>query len=349
MDVARAQPATADLTVSVIVPTCNRRSRLERLLLAIDRLPESRAGLEVVIAVDGATDGTSEMLQTIQVGYSLRVIEQPNRGPSAARNAALAVATGDVVLFLDDDVIPTDSVISEHLRFHRRDARAAVIGPMIAPPDLRLAPWLQWETFIVERQYRLLGTGQLKPSERFFYTGNASVRRELALAIGGFNERFTRHTDREFALRLAELPVTFWFAPDAIVHHETDRTFATWMGVAYQYGRHAALFEKGVAPNYLSEMRQESRERNVLSRALARWSVGHPLRRRAVTTLFGWFITQPAFDHFVRIKLWLCSALWNVLYWQGAADMTNLGAGIWRTLDARQHRAGRTETGSRTG
>jgi glycosyltransferase involved in cell wall biosynthesis len=347
MDVERAQPA--DLTVSVIVPTFNRCSRLERLLLAIDRLPESRTGLEVIVAVDGATDGTMEMLHSIRLGYSLRVIEQPNRGPSAARNAALAAATGDVVLFLDDDVIPTEVVVSEHLRHHRLDPRAAVIGPMIAPPGLRLSPWLQWETTIVGRQYEGLQTGRWKPTERFFYTGNASVRRELALAIGGFNEQFTRHTDREFALRLAALPVTFYFAPDAIVHHEPDRTFATWMHVAYEYGRHAALFENGVAPNYLSEMRQESRQRNALSRALTRWSVGHRLRRRAVTTLFGWFITQPAFDHAVRIKLWLCSGLWNVLYWQGAADMTNLGAGIWRTLDARQHRAGRTEAGSRTG
>src|SRR5467141_1624452 len=131
MDVGRAQPAAADLTVSVIVPTFNRRSRLERLLLAIDRLPESRAGLEVVVAVDGATDGTTEMLRGMRLGYPLRVVEQPNRGPAGARNAAIAAATGDVLLFLDDDVIPTESVISEHLLCHRRDARVAVIGPLI--------------------------------------------------------------------------------------------------------------------------------------------------------------------------------------------------------------------------
>src|SRR5438105_7088214 len=122
MDLGHAQPVAADLTVSVIVPTFNRRSRLERLLLAIDRLPESRARLEVVVTVDGATDGTTEMLRGLRVGYPLRVIEQPNSGPAAARNAAIAAATGDVLLFLDDDVIPTESVIREHLLCHSRDA-----------------------------------------------------------------------------------------------------------------------------------------------------------------------------------------------------------------------------------
>jgi GT2 family glycosyltransferase len=348
MDQARAQPVTADLTVSVIVPTFNRRSRLERLLLAIDRLPESRAGFEVVVTVDGATDGTTEMLHGIRLGYPLRVVEQPNRGPAAARNAAIAAATGDVLLFLDDDVIPTEPVVSEHLRHHRRDTRAAVIGPMIAPPGLRLSPWLHWDAALLERHYRRLQADRWKPIGRLFYTGNASVRREHALAIGGFDERFKRSEDLEFALRLEARQVTFCFAPRAIVHHEPDRTFAGWMRVPYEYGRHAALFASSVAPGYLREMRQESRERNVLSRALTRWSVGHALRRRAVTALFGWFITQPAFDAFVRVKLWLCSGLFNVQLWQGAADMTSLGAGIWRTLDAPQHQAAPAQAESQT-
>ena len=120
------------------------------------------------------------------------------------------------------------------------------------------------------------------------------------------------------------------------------------MRVPYEYGRHAVLFANGVAPNYLREMREESRERNVLSQAVTRWSVGHALRCRAVTSLFGWLITQPALDAFVRVKLWLCSGLFNVLLWQGAADMTNLGAGIWRALDAPQPRAARAEAGSET-
>ncbi|TMC25702.1 MAG: glycosyltransferase family 2 protein, partial [Chloroflexi bacterium] len=134
-----------DLRASVVVPSFNRCSRLERLLRGLDRLSVSSPPFEVVLAVDGSTDATGQMLQSLRVTYPLQVLVGENRGPAAARNRAIDAAGGEVVIFLDDDVEPREELIQRHLEVHRQDPAVAVIGPMLPPADLNLSPWLRWE------------------------------------------------------------------------------------------------------------------------------------------------------------------------------------------------------------
>ena len=88
------------LLVSVVTPTHNRS---ERLLQAIESVRDQSYGRwEHLIVDDGSTDETAELLERLD-DPRVRVLRTVNRGPSAARNAALDVAVGDVVVYLDDD------------------------------------------------------------------------------------------------------------------------------------------------------------------------------------------------------------------------------------------------------
>src|ERR1700730_5035232 len=178
-----------ELSTSIIVPTYNRRSRLQRLLMLPDEVHASGRDFEVLVADDGSSDGTGEMLGTLRVTYPLRLLPGEHGGPCAARNRAIQAARGEILLFLDDDVWPADGLIECHLDLHRRDAWAAAIGPMVPPRNLRLAPWLRWEAAMLQRQYELFASEYAAPTQLHFYTGNASVRRAHALAAGGFDER----------------------------------------------------------------------------------------------------------------------------------------------------------------
>src|SRR5688500_18641430 len=101
----------------------------------------------------------------------------------------MAAARGDVVIFLDDDVVPAAGVIEAHLDIHRSDSRAAVFGRIGALPGPKAAPpWVRWEMALLLRQQEALRTGSEQPGPKWFFTGHASVRREHALAIGGFDE-----------------------------------------------------------------------------------------------------------------------------------------------------------------
>jgi GT2 family glycosyltransferase len=314
-------------SVSVIVPSYNRRERLGRLLGALEMHREAGAAFEVVVAVDGSTDGTIEMLSTLRTGFPLRVIAQPRGGPAAARNAAIAAADGDVLLFLDDDVAPQAGLFDKHLAVHSTHSRAAAVGRMAAPPGTPLPAWLEWEAALLERQYGRMRTGLHPTDWRVFYTANASVRREDVLAVGGFDERFVREEDVELAHRLAARGVTFHFLPDAVVHHDPDRTFEVWLAVAFERGRKNVLLEGQLAPADRS-LAVEWRNRHLLNRALARWALGHDERTRLVVAGLRRALVAPS----PRARRLLCSALFNVKYWAGVAEASGLGAAVWRDL-----------------
>ena len=91
--------------LSVVVPTRNRREVLiPRTLPAMFSQDVPVEDFEIIVVVDGSTDGTAQALSELQPPCSLRIIEQANRGPSAARNNGIRAALGDLLLFIDDDV-----------------------------------------------------------------------------------------------------------------------------------------------------------------------------------------------------------------------------------------------------
>jgi GT2 family glycosyltransferase len=318
-------------SVSVVVSTYNRRAQLERLLRGLDEVRSAAVRLEAVVTVDGCTDTTLDLLATVSLGYSLQVIElATNQGPARGRNRALARARGDVILFLDDDVLPLPGLIERHLAVHRIDPDAVVIGPMLPPSGGGMPAWLRWEAATVQKQYDAIARGDYEPTPRQFYTANASVRRIHALAVGGFDEAFKRAEDVEFAYRLSDRRLRFSFLPEAAVIHAPIRSWEGWLDMAYQYGRHAVIFERDRGRNQLQLAYQEWRQRHPLNRLLARACVGHPARWK----ILGW-ICAAAFRRergrrWERLLMGLCSAAFSIRYWQGVADESELGKSVWR-------------------
>lgn len=314
--------------VSIIVPTFNRRSWLERLLRALDK-QGSEVCFEVVVCVDGASDGTEEMLRLLDVHYALRVLPQSNSGPAAARNRALAGAAGDIVIFMDDDVVPASGFVDEHVRAHRDDTRLVALGPILTPPGARLNAWARYEADLLDRHYAALQAGRALPEPRFFFTGNASVRREHALAVGGFDEGFKRGEDVEFGYRLAELGLRFGYVSNALVYHESDHPFSKWARIPYEYGRQDVIM--AVSHSRTSALENAYRswpDRHFLTRLLAQCTVGQPWRQRVLGSILGWAITADRLIPLV-VQSAMCSILFNVRYWEGVADATGLGPNVW--------------------
>lgn len=85
--------------VSVIIPTYNRAAVLERAISSV--LDQSFKDFELIVVDDGSTDSTSEVVSGFD--GALKVLRQPNRGVSAARNLGIASSSGPLVAFLDSD------------------------------------------------------------------------------------------------------------------------------------------------------------------------------------------------------------------------------------------------------
>src|SRR4051794_33250117 len=89
---------------SVVIPTYQRKDVVCDAVRALGKLMYD-THFEVIVVVDGSTDGTAPALRQLGCRFPLRVIEQENGGAAHARNTGAAAATGDILLFLDDDMI----------------------------------------------------------------------------------------------------------------------------------------------------------------------------------------------------------------------------------------------------
>ena len=119
-------------SISVVIPSHNRQDLLAQVL---DRLANQRSDtpdFEVVVVLDGCRDGSPAMLAARHDPFALRWIELPGVGPSMARNAGVRETRGALLLFIDDDVIPTDGLVAEHLAAHA-GTPGAVVATSSAP------------------------------------------------------------------------------------------------------------------------------------------------------------------------------------------------------------------------
>ncbi|OAN45262.1 glycosyl transferase [Chloroflexus islandicus] len=308
------------VTISVVTPTYNRLARLQRVLAALAVQTYAPDRFEVVIVSDGSTDGTAAYCQQAHMPFRLNFIQQANAGPAAARNRGVAAARGELVLFLDDDVVPAPNLIAEHLRLHEERANRVVLGPMLTPPDACLSPWVAWEQAMLEKQYRAMTSGVWPATARQFYTGNTSLARQLVMAAGGFDERFRRAEDIELAYRLSKLGVEFVFAPQAAGYHYAERSFASWLATPYTYGRNDIIFGREQQVDLLGFVRREFSQRNWLTRWLVRVLLDRP---RASAVALATMPRLALLAHRVlgeRGSRPIYSAIFNLRYYQGVAD-----------------------------
>lgn len=179
-----------------------------------------RDQFEVIVVVDGSTDGTVEMLRSLKPRCTFRVLEQPNRGPATARNIGLAVARGSLVLSLDDDIRCERNLVEQHVAAHEHQKFVLIHGPIFVAPGsprtlARLVAVSGYECF-----YGGLMSGtQLELPQNAYVICNSSISREALLACGGFDESMPlQRDDCELGLRLWKMGIKFQYHATAIVH-----------------------------------------------------------------------------------------------------------------------------------
>ena len=203
------------MKISVVTPTHNKVEMLQRTLTSLDGQDLPWCEYEVIVVDDGSTDETSVFLPRYRPNHGWKTVRQEqNRGRAAARNRGLALATGELIVFLDDDMDLVPDFLRAHREFHERRAHSAGIGNVIMHPDVAVAPIDRYMS--TRGAQKIQGRGPLP--WKYFSTNNASVLREDLLAIGGFDENFVYYgfEDLELAWRLEkERSVSFGYVPGA--------------------------------------------------------------------------------------------------------------------------------------
>lgn len=231
------------MKLSIVLPTYNRRDVLTRTLPTIFAQEFPPDEYEIVIVVDGSTDGTVEMLRCMRPSCGFRVLEQSNQGQAVAKNAALKAARGELVLFLDDDILCDRLVLREHVAAHNGTDALVAFGPVYlshdSPRSTATSIVQAWDDQWV-RLIRAPTTLQLRTD--YCLAPNSSIARSALIECGGFDERFARYReDTELGLRLREMGFRFRFLPSATVAHLYVRSTESLLNEAPANARNEVL------------------------------------------------------------------------------------------------------------
>jgi glycosyltransferase involved in cell wall biosynthesis len=219
-------------TVSLIVPTRNRRAKLERLLRSIDELRGNP--LEEVIVIDGrSVDSTREFLREwSRAGHSFSPIvlnQDRGNGPGSARNLGMEATVSDIVAFTDDDCIPDPDWLRFLVPAVNKTHGVVGAGGRVLPTE---RDWIS-RYFAY---YRIL---EPPPSMLYLVTANCAYSRVEAMNVGGFDGTIPTPGGEDVALsiRLRQAGWSFGYVPEALVRHEFRSDVSDFLRTFRNYGR----------------------------------------------------------------------------------------------------------------
>jgi glycosyltransferase involved in cell wall biosynthesis len=227
------------MRVSVIIPTYNNAVSLSRCLRTALNLDYPSDLLEILVIDNESTDGTAKIVRELQVeprASGLRYLQEGRLEASQARHVAAKVASGELLLFTDDDATLSPQWATEYASaFNAHPEMAAAGGPIHAAWEI---PPPRWLTEFMERKEPLTGgehafgpfslldrSDELLIEPRgYFYSVNMAIRRNVLFELGGFNPDMCEGKslgDGESGLvfKLWGRDLLIGYVPDAEVHH----------------------------------------------------------------------------------------------------------------------------------
>lgn len=296
------------MDVSVIIPTYNRAALLKKTLEAL--FEQSIKNFEIIIIDDGSTDSTKKMMEKISSQREkqstkkirLKYIRQKNAGQGNARNAGIKHAQGDICLFIGDDIMGTQKLLEEHLKFHKKynEKNAAVLGLIKWHPDLIVTPFMEWMTngscilgkygghqFAYEKL-----EGKKRADYHFFYTSNISLKTSI-LEKHPFDSNFQKYgwEDIELGYRLTK--------------KEQLKIYYNFKAVAFHYH---PMDEKSLKPRMI----QIAQSASIIQK---KYSELHAIPSRKKKTIF-WLLSNPlSLSFFLILRKLLPSKKMNGYYY----------------------------------
>jgi len=220
----------------VILPVLNEEKYLEDAVNAI--LAQRYAGkIEVILAVAPSDDRTLEIAQRLHMNDPrVVIVENPSGRTAAGLNRAIAASQYSIIVRVDGHAnIPNNycELVSEILE----TTGAVNVGGVMAAEGVSL-----FEKSVARAMRSPLGVG----ASRFHTGGEAgevdtvylgAFRKEALLAVGGFDERFTRAQDWELNFRLRQAGGVVYFDPRLVVTYRPRSTVKTLAKQYFEYGR----------------------------------------------------------------------------------------------------------------
>jgi glycosyltransferase involved in cell wall biosynthesis len=328
-------------SLSIVVPTFDRRDSVLRLLRALEAQSPRAGDFEAIVVADGSTDGTTAAVEAYRAAYPLRCVSLPRSGRAAARNAGARAAAGPIVQFLDDDMEPAPVMVAAHLERHARGDATGVVGavPVVLAADA--SPVVRYRARAFTRKLdRLAGRRDALVFNDVF-AGNVSMSREAFFAAGGYDEGFQSygHEDYELSLRLLRAGHRFVYEPAALAQQHYEKSLRELAADVESEGRTAVAFARR-HPDALDSLslggfsRRPFPARLRLALTLALGRADSSLRERLISAAERADRHAPPADDTARFARY--DAVFDALYWLGAEQALRRAETPWWDVAVRR-------------
>jgi glycosyltransferase involved in cell wall biosynthesis len=202
---------------SIVIPTYNRLPILQQCLRALEVQtcdPQVVAGYETIVVDDGSADGTIDWLRanSAQLPH-VKIFEQAHKGASAARNLGVEQAQGDIIIFIDSDIVVLPDFLQCHADALVREQQAAgddkifTYGAVINTANFDNP---------TSEKYKIIDF-----SNAYFATTNVAIPRHWLMEVGLFDLDFDLYgwEDLELGVRLKNRGIKMVKCPEAVGYH----------------------------------------------------------------------------------------------------------------------------------
>ncbi|QNN43956.1 glycosyltransferase [Pedobacter roseus] len=203
--------------LSVIIPTYNRKGLLDHTLMSITNQKIDLETIEVIIADDGSTDNTEELVEKYSGILNISYYYQEDEGyrVASARNLGITNANGEILFFVDSGILLSKDCISQHISSHKGSLNSVVIGTVLGVEEeydnnktlLKQIDLSAIENTIAKIQSEniyldirekvfkscLDNLMSLKAPWALCWTGNLSLRRSMLIEVGEFDIAFDKN------------------------------------------------------------------------------------------------------------------------------------------------------------
>ena len=196
------------IEASIVIPTYNRKSILEKCLEALFNQNYPNDKYEIVLINDGSTDETDKMVASLNPPCRLRYVRNNKRlGLPKSRNRGIRLARGKYIICVDSDIIVVPEFAQEHLKYHQLHGDGIVNGELIYISSLE--------------QVGKKRKGVWDISFSSFDTANVSVRKKHIDKVGGFDVDLFPYgwQDVELGYRLKKIGLKSRKNPEALGYH----------------------------------------------------------------------------------------------------------------------------------
>ena len=264
-------------TVDIIIPCYNVAHIIEKCIKSI-MIQEYENTVKTYIINDGSTDHTAELLESFSNLSNITIIHhEHNKGLASARNSGIKAGKGEVICFLDSDMVVKKNWIQSHINVLNDNNVVGVIGDSQIPGS-ETANSLEKYLYDERRGARQIGVGR-PINFQYFLFNNTAVRRSVFEIIDLFDEKFTSYggEDTELAIRLWEAyPESLRYSSEATSEHYHKRSLDEFCLSMFHYGKFNLSSLITQYPHYSNELGGQwinSMKGSCLFNPIVRWVV----------------------------------------------------------------------------